>query len=179
MRLLQPKKRTAILWAIPGSLGIHIPVFLASFEACRQLLDGRGDRIDSALSIVSGETSIDMADQAQPLASSSYTSESSEEDEAQHSDEGQDRGGGDENVVNVDLEFFDPSEIDFHGLKMLLRSLLDGDDFPGCTDLVEAIIRQVLHTVQVEIFILDELGRAEPSEFAEKRGHCGEDCRNG
>lgn len=46
-------------------------------------------------------------------------------------------------LVNVELEFFDPSEIDYHGLKMLLRSLLDGEDFPGCSDLVEAIIRQV------------------------------------
>ena len=46
-------------------------------------------------------------------------------------------------LVNVDLEFFDPSEIDYHGLKMLLRSLLDGEDFQGCSDLVEAILRQV------------------------------------
>ena len=120
-----------------------------------------------------------MADQAQPSTSSSYTSESSEEDDAQQSDEGQDRSGGDEDVINVDLEFFDPSEIDYHGLKMLLRSLLDAEDFPGCTNLVEAIIRQVLQTSQVELFTSDELGRAKPSECAEKRGHCGEDCRNG
>ena len=72
---------------------------------------------------------------------SSYTSQSS------HENASDDSAGGDqedeEDVVNVDLEFYDPSEIDFHGLKALLRSLLDGDDFHGCSDLVEAIIRQV------------------------------------
>ena len=56
-----------------------------------------------------------------------------------------DLGGAEagEDFVNVDLEFFDPSEIDYHGMKMLLRSLLDGEEFQGCSELVEAIIRQV------------------------------------
>lgn len=73
--------------------------------------------------------------------SSSDSSDRSQEDASDA-----DLGGteADADLVNVDLEFFDPSEIDYHGLKMLLRSLLDGEDFQGCSDLVEAIIRQVL-----------------------------------
>ncbi len=72
--------------------------------------------------------------------SSSDCSYRSEED-ASHVDLGRTEAGAD--FVNVELEFFDPSEIDYHGLKMLLRSLLDGEDFQGCSDLVEAILRQV------------------------------------
>jgi protein BCP1 len=72
---------------------------------------------------------------------SSYTSLSSHEEASNHcaGDDQEDEG----DVVNVDLEFYDPSEIDFLGLKALLRSLLDGDEFHGCSDLVEAVIRQV------------------------------------
>ena len=74
------------------------------------------------------------------------------ESSSDYTDASQDEGsdvdlGGvdaDADLVNVDLEFYDPSEIDYHGLKMLLRSLLDGEDYQGCSELVEAIIRQVL-----------------------------------
>ena len=78
--------------------------------------------------------------QKESSESSSDCSDRSQEDASDV-----DLGGveADADFVNVDLEFFDPSEIDYHGLKMLLRSLLDGEDFQGCSDLVEAIIRQV------------------------------------
>lgn len=75
-------------------------------------------------------------------------SESSSDYTDKSEDDGSDvdLGGveADADLVNVDLEFYDPSEIDYHGLKMLLRSLLDGEEFQGCSDLVDAIIRQVL-----------------------------------
>ncbi len=45
-------------------------------------------------------------------------------------------------TVQVDFEFFDPQEGDFHGLKALLQTYLDGDAF-SCSELVEAIILQV------------------------------------
>ena len=45
-------------------------------------------------------------------------------------------------TVTVDFEFFDPQEIDFHGLKALLQTYLDGEAF-SCSELVEAIIQQV------------------------------------
>jgi protein BCP1 len=44
--------------------------------------------------------------------------------------------------VIVDFEFFDPKEIDFHGLKALLGSYLDGDSFET-SELADAIISQV------------------------------------
>lgn len=43
-------------------------------------------------------------------------------------------------MVNVDFEWFDPSEIDFHGLKVLLRQLFDTDaqifDLSALADLI-------------------------------------------
>ncbi|BDA42499.1 Protein bcp1 [Coccomyxa sp. Obi] len=47
----------------------------------------------------------------------------------------------DDDIVNIDFEFFDPAEIDFHGLKSLLRTFLDGEDF-SCSELVDTIIKQ-------------------------------------
>ena len=45
-------------------------------------------------------------------------------------------------TVQVDFEFFDPQELDFHGLKALLQTYLDGEAF-SCSELVDAIIQQV------------------------------------
>ncbi|KAL1886589.1 Mss4p nuclear export [Paecilomyces lecythidis] len=46
----------------------------------------------------------------------------------------------DVDMVNVDFEWFDPSEIDFHGLKILLRQLFDTDaqefDLSALADLI-------------------------------------------
>lgn len=43
-------------------------------------------------------------------------------------------------MVNVDFEWFDPSPIDFHGMKTLLRQLFDNDaqlfDMSALVDLV-------------------------------------------
>ena len=49
--------------------------------------------------------------------------------------------GSEGGEVQVDFEFHDPRESDFLGLKALLRSYLDGQDF-SCSELVDAVIRQ-------------------------------------
>ena len=45
-------------------------------------------------------------------------------------------------TVEADFEFFDPAESDFHGLKALLQSYLDGEAY-SCSELVDIIIQQV------------------------------------
>lgn len=46
----------------------------------------------------------------------------------------------DVDMLDVEFEWFDPSEIDFHGLKLLLRQLLDADhelfDLSGISNLI-------------------------------------------
>ncbi|KAJ3410966.1 Mss4p nuclear export [Chytridiales sp. JEL 0842] len=53
-------------------------------------------------------------------------------------DERSDDSGSDDEKVEVDFDFFDPSEIDFHGIKMLLRQLFMNDsemfDLSAITD---------------------------------------------
>lgn len=58
-----------------------------------------------------------------------------------------DVGGGDSSdeemdIVDVDFEWFDPQEIDFHGLKHLLRQLFDVDaqdfDISAVADMILA-----------------------------------------
>jgi protein BCP1 len=44
--------------------------------------------------------------------------------------------------IDVNFEFFDPKESDFHGLKALLHSYLDGQQYDS-SPLVDAIIQQV------------------------------------
>ena len=44
--------------------------------------------------------------------------------------------------VNVDFEFFDPKEIDFHGLKALLGTYIDGGSL-DTSELADTIIAQV------------------------------------
>lgn len=44
--------------------------------------------------------------------------------------------------IDVKFEFFDPKESDFHGLKALLHSYLDGQQYDS-SPLIDAIIQQV------------------------------------
>ena len=44
--------------------------------------------------------------------------------------------------INVDFEFFDPKEIDFHGLKALLGTYIDGGSL-DTSELADTIIAQV------------------------------------
>lgn len=49
----------------------------------------------------------------------------------------------DVDMLNVDFEWFDPASIDFHGLKLLLRQLLDADsDLFDLSSLADLIISQ-------------------------------------
>ena len=48
----------------------------------------------------------------------------------------------DNEEVDVNFEFFDPQEVDFHGLKALLQTYLDGSPY-NCSELVDTVIKQV------------------------------------
>jgi protein BCP1 len=81
--------------------------------------------------------------------SSEYGSEgsSSEGDDSapEVSDEQEDEDSPDEDPfdqINVDFQFFDPKESDFHGLKALLHTYLDGQQYDS-SPLVDTIIAQV------------------------------------
>ncbi|KAI6871704.1 hypothetical protein KC318_g19554, partial [Hortaea werneckii] len=52
----------------------------------------------------------------------------------------------DASIINIDFEWFDPRpEIDFHGLKMLLRQLFDVDnDLFDLSELTDMILAQPL-----------------------------------
>lgn len=71
-------------------------------------------------------------------ASDSAPEVSDEEDE----DEDDEEGEAFDNI-QVDFQFFDPQEKDFHGLKALMHTYLDGLDY-DCSNLVETIIQQVV-----------------------------------
>jgi len=54
-----------------------------------------------------------------------------------------DSSDSDVDMLNVDFEWFDPASIDFHGLKLLLRQLLDADsDLFDLSALADLIISQ-------------------------------------
>lgn len=56
-------------------------------------------------------------------------------------------------MINADFDFFDPAEIDFHGLKSLTRQLLDADaELINTSELVDLIVSQPLvgSTVKVD-----------------------------
>ncbi|KAF2148982.1 hypothetical protein K461DRAFT_324421 [Myriangium duriaei CBS 260.36] len=61
---------------------------------------------------------------------------------AENGHAGSDDSGSDDDIsmLDVDFEFFSPAEIDFHGLKSLLRQLFDSDaeslDLSGLADLI-------------------------------------------
>lgn len=61
------------------------------------------------------------------------------EEELDEESSGDDEDGEAFDHIDVNFEFFDPSEDDFHGLKTLLIHYLDGEEY-SCSELVEAII---------------------------------------
>ena len=75
-------------------------------------------------------------------AETSETSSGSASEASEHSEQSKDDGSEDGEEVDVDFEFFDPQEIDFHGLKALLQTYLDGSTF-NCSELVDTVIKQV------------------------------------
>eukprot|EP00878_Enallax_costatus_P020519 GHUV01021696.1.p1 GENE.GHUV01021696.1~~GHUV01021696.1.p1 ORF type:complete len:140 (+),score=28.14 GHUV01021696.1:494-913(+) len=86
--------------------------------------------------------------------------EQAEEDTSDYSDEVEDSDGSDSgpdvsdegeedspdedpfNQIDVNFEFFDPKEQDYHGLKALLHTYLDGQQYDN-SQLVDTIIAQV------------------------------------
>jgi protein BCP1 len=48
--------------------------------------------------------------------------------------------------IDVDFEFFNPGEKDFHGLRALLQNFLDGRQY-GCSALVDAVVAAPVGTV--------------------------------
>lgn len=61
-------------------------------------------------------------------------------DEQEVSDE--EEAGPSDELINVDFEFFDPAERDFHGIKTLLTPLFDGQPL-STSQLTEFILHQV------------------------------------
>ena len=85
---------------------------------------------------------------AQGSSDSSDTSSSGDSDSGDFAGDGDssEESGDDEDgeafdSINVDFEFYDPQEKDFHGLKALLHTYLDGEQY-NCSELVQAIIEQ-------------------------------------
>eukprot|EP00798_Chlamydomonas_sp_ICE-L_P005813 gene5814-6100_t len=60
---------------------------------------------------------------------------------AEEDDSDDDSDGPDEKEIIIDFEFFGPKEIDYHGLKSVLNTYLDGLQY-DCAGLVNAIIKQ-------------------------------------
>lgn len=109
---------------------------------------GDGDEPDEN----TGQTSESGSEESSGAFSSSDDEQSDAEADAEDVD-----------VVDVDFEFFDPSEIDFHGLKSLLRTYLNGEEF-SCSELVDAIIQQVILLTMLfgDVFNLDSTNQGEP-----------------
>ncbi len=70
---------------------------------------------------------------------------SDDENPAASSDDDQGQAGTSikEELINVDFEFFDPNEGDYHGIKTLLNALLDGEPF-STAPLADYILQQVV-----------------------------------
>lgn len=79
------------------------------------------------------------AEESREHSSDSYPDVS---DEPEDKDDDSDEEEGDDFVeVDADFQFFDPAENDFHGLRALLHTYLDGLQF-NSSELVDAIIQQ-------------------------------------
>ncbi len=92
------------------------------------------------------ETSGDQSQQESDDETSD-TSTGSGPENTESGDDSSDSGSGDNQEVDVNFEFFDPKEIDFHGLKALLQTYLDGSPY-NCSELVDTVIKQVFCSPQ-------------------------------
>ena len=82
--------------------------------------------------------SSEYSDEEEDDSDDSSGPEVSDEDEEDEDDE----DGEAFKEVQVNFQFFDPHEKDFHGLKALLHTYLDGQQY-DCSGLVDTIIQQV------------------------------------
>ena len=76
--------------------------------------------------------------------SESTSGDDDEYPEVSEADEDEDDEGDDtkQEEIVIDFEFFQPKEIDYHGLKALLFTYLDGQQY-DTAGLVNAILKQV------------------------------------
>jgi len=107
-----------------------------------ELEAGAGYQSDGAAEGSEGGEEEDSSSQDVSADIGSEDSESSDsEEDPEESSEEEDEDPED-NTVNVNLGFRDPTEEDFHGLKAQLQNYLDGGVF-ACSELVNTIINQV------------------------------------
>ena len=95
----------------------------------RQSEQPKEEQASGVQTIESGEETSD-SEEDPPIGSESE--EESEDDE----------DGEAFDSIDVDFEFYDARERDFHGLKTLLNGLLDGEEW-SCSELVDAVLAQV------------------------------------
>ena len=72
-------------------------------------------------------------------------------------DEDDEEGEKQEEIV-INFEFFPPKEIDFHGLRSLLTTYLDGQQY-DVSGLVNSILKQVRHAVSTEPLLCTQRGQ--------------------
>ena len=77
-------------------------------------------------------------------SSDSSSGDSDEYPDVSEAGEDEDDDDTKQEEIVIDFEFFPPKEIDFHGLKALLFTYLDGRQYDAA-GLVTAILKQVLH----------------------------------
>lgn len=108
----------------------------------------------------------------------SETSSGSSSAGSELEDSSSDSGSDDKGEVDVDFEFFDPQEIDFHGLKALLQTYLDGSSY-SCSELVDTVIKQVYFSAPYKIYITSQLVWLVPDKaFADCAENCWDCCQN-
>ena len=120
-----------------------------------------------AVSESSEDEIVEDNDEQTSETSSGSGSEGSELDDSS-SDSGSDGKG----EVDVDFEFFDPQEIDFHGLKALLQTYLDGSTY-SCSELVDTVITQVYSSASCQY-----RGIALYCSWKQHFLTCAENCRD-
>lgn len=101
--------------------------------------------VDQAYASQTGESeaedvSEDLSEDSETSSDSSLQEDSSDEEDEDPAD----------NSVDVTLEFFDPKEEDFQGLKSLLQNFLDGEGF-AASELVDTIIKQVSIAISADV----------------------------
>ncbi|KAJ6263782.1 hypothetical protein Dda_2353 [Drechslerella dactyloides] len=83
-----------------------------------------------------------VAESERPIPQNGTGKHAAPADQNEDEDMSSGSDGDDKEIVNVDFEFFDPQDHDFHGIKLLLRQLFDADatllDLSALTDLILA-----------------------------------------
>lgn len=92
-----------------------------------------------------GEDAAKQRDKDESSSSYSFSDDFEQEDE--RSDDGSSSDEGEEfDCIDVDFDFFDPSENDYHGIRTLMANFLDGQEYE-CSRLVDGIMSSQGSTV--------------------------------